>query len=203
MLYLPYVMRCDHIQPMRQKYTTSRRVSARRGKRYVVALRSRGRTPDPYGLTRALNGSDLSVSREVAELISADFDLECNLQSNGSQSGTLDTEWLAIAGNSLSKLWYNSENVTARLVESLPLAARQRTLPAFAANQLTLQCGLFCQQLVDTRHLLRPGSNHLDLYVMSNLCVKVGCDLLHDVPSANVYVLSHSHSVAASLEPMC
>lgn len=136
-------MRCDRIQPMRQKYTSSRRLSSRCGKRYVVALRSKGRTPDSYVLSRALNGSDLSFSREVAELIPADFDLECIVQSNGSQSGNLDTEWLAVAGNSLSKLWYSSDNVTARFVESLPLAAGQRILPAFAANQLTLQCGLF------------------------------------------------------------
>ena len=144
-----------------------------------------------------------SVSRDVADLMQAAFDINCELQNSCSGLDVLNIEKLASAGNTLSKFWSESGALAARSLHSLPLAARQPTLPALAANLLTLQCGNFCQQLVDVQHLLRPGCNHLDLYVMLSLCLKVDHILTCKHTCSLLSCTYLFHSSAAGLGALC
>ena len=170
-----YVAYCGRAQAVLTSCKGSKRAYARYRVRQIATrgLENRIRRDDQCAVTKVLSSGALSISQDVADVIPAAFDLDCELQNSPDGLDVLKIEKLFSAGNTLSKIWSKSGASAARSLRSLPLASRQPTFATLASNQLTLQCGNFCQQLVDVQHLLRPGHNHMDLYVMLNLCLKV------------------------------
>ena len=133
--------------------------------------------PAPYSQQQAVKELASGLSPDVADMMPASLDLDLHNESSLS-SGVLNTAKLRSAGNTLSGLWSLSELLASQKLASLPLKPWSPGSPALGTNTLTLQCAVFCEQLVVKFELLRRTGSHLELYVMAHMSLQVWNDLL-------------------------
>ena len=117
------------------------------------------------------------LSPDIADLMPTSLDLDLHNESSLS-SGILNTAKLRNAGNTLSELWMHSELLASQKLALLPSKLWSPESPALGIDTLTLQCAIFCEQLVVKFELLRHTGSHLDFYVMAHMSLQVCNDLL-------------------------
>lgn len=113
------------------------------------------------------------VQPGVADLLPARMDLDLLFESDSSMSSALDTDRLASANKALSELWSSSKTLTMSRLSMLPVIEPHSLPEEAAANQLALQCSLFCDKLTDRFNSRLVNGQHLDFYVLSMLCLRV------------------------------
>ena len=149
---------------------TARSRSNRRGSA-KAGLQRASQAPVTYKQTTT--SATHSYQPEVVEVLPANLNLDLDFSTTDHLSSCLDTRKLAGAGNSLSKLWSDSESDAQVKLAVLPLAARRPASPDSNINKLALQCALFCSQLASDCQALRSAGRHEDFYVIACLCLKV------------------------------
>ena len=113
------------------------------------------------------------VQPGVADLLPAHVDLDLLFESHGSTSSALDVGRLASAENALSDLWSGSRTLAKTRLSMLPVSDIHSLPEDAAANQLALQCSLFCDKPRDRFNSRLVNGQHLDFYVLSISCLKV------------------------------
>ena len=169
LLYLP-----SRVSPRQSRYQLDRRPAfERQVTRSMDPARYIQQQQQQHAVEELISG----LSPDIADMMPASLDLDLHNESSLS-SGILDTAKLRSAGNTLSELWIHSEFLASQKLASLPLKPWSPGSPALGSNTLTLQCAIFCEQLVAKFEPQRRTGHHLEFYVMAHMSLQVCDDLL-------------------------